>query len=97
VDWVMTSESKVPSISISLNNQVLVEQSLDDYFNGLIDQYGLNAKNAVDGTLDNMSIAFETDSFNALLVLNSAEYSLNRSTNEVYYWVEPGALYLSEK
>jgi len=97
VDWVMASETKAPSIRISLNQQVMSEQSLDDYFKGLINQYGLNAKNAVDGTLDNMSIAFETDSFNALLVLNSAEYSLNLSTDEVYYWVEPYALYISEK
>jgi len=97
VDWIMDSESEAPSIRISLNGQVMVEQSLESYFDGLTDRYGLTAKDSIAGDLSNMSISFETDSFSALLVLNSAQFSLNTATDEVYYWVEPGALYLSEK
>jgi len=97
VDWIMDSESEVPSIRISLNGQVMVEQSLESYFDGLTDRYGLTAKDSIAGDLSNMSISFETDSFSALLVLNSAQFSLNTATDEVYCWAEPGALYLLEK
>jgi len=97
VKWITESEKKAPLISISLNGQVLIEQSLDNYFKKMTEQYGLNVKDSITGTLDNMSIGFETDSFKALLVLNSVQISVNTSTGEDFYWAEPGVLYISEK
>ena len=97
VDWMMEKGAEAPYIVISLNDRVMIEQSLESYFIQLTEKYGLNAKSPIAGTLDNMSILFETDSFNAVLVLDAAEYSLNAATGEVYYRAEPGALYLSEK
>ncbi|MGE4276679.1 MAG: DUF4153 domain-containing protein [Lawsonibacter sp.] len=97
IDWNVETETKAPEIRIVLNDQVVVEQSLDHYFNELTSQYGVGIYRELVGDLDDMSISFETPSFDALLVLDYVDFSFSTSSDEVHYWVEPYALYLKEK
>lgn len=97
INWYAESYEQAPTISIALNGQRVVEQSLDAYIDGLTARYGFNNKGEINGNLENMSILFETDSFDALLVLNYAEFSFSTVSDDVSYWVEPGALYITEK
>lgn len=95
--WNVETETKAPEIRIVLNNQVVVEQSLNHYFDKLTSEYEVETYQDFVGDLEDMSIPFETSSFDALLVLNFADFSYSASSDEVHYWAEPGALYIKEK
>lgn len=95
--WNVETETKAPEIRIVLNNQVVVDQSLDSYFDQLTSKYGADPYKEFVGDLDDMSIPFETTSFDALLVLDSVDFSYSTSSDEVHSWAEPGALYIKEK
>lgn len=91
------TETVPPEIYIVLNGKVAVEESLDEYFDDITARYGLDTYGEIAAGLDDMSIPYETESFDALLVLNYAEFSFSTSGDYTYYWVEPHALYLKEK
>ncbi|MEA4933824.1 MAG: DUF4153 domain-containing protein [Lawsonibacter sp.] len=97
INWNVETATKSPEIRIVLNNQVVVETSLDNYFDKLTSEYGVETYRDFVGDLDDMSISFETPSFDALLVLNFVDFSFSTSNDEIHYSVEPGALYIKEK
>jgi hypothetical protein len=97
VAFLAEKESTPPVMRISLNGQVVVEQSLLDYYENLAARYGMDTSGEKTGTLDEMSVSFETDSFDALLVLDYADFSFSASDDRVYYHAEPHALFLKEK
>lgn len=90
-------ETMPPEIRISLNGETAVQEDLDGYFDEILERYGLDTSGEVAAGLNDMSISFETESFDALLVLKYAEFSFSTSEDYRYYWAEPQALYLKEK
>ncbi len=90
-------ETMPPEIRISLNGETAVQEDLDGYFDEILERYGLDTPGEIAAGLNDMSITFETESFDALLVLKYAEFSFSTSEDYRYYWVEPQVLYLKEK
>jgi len=90
-------ENSPPVLRITLDGAAVVEQSMEAYFDELAARYGLESSGEHIGSLEEMRIAIEAEPFNALLILDFADFSLDPSSGQTYYYVEPHVLYLKEK
>ncbi len=97
VSFGTAEDANPPVLRISLDGIPVVEESLGGFFEDMTTRYGTNASNETVGSLEEMSVTYETDYFKALLILDYADFSFNQSDGSIYYWVEPHALYLKEK
>ncbi|MCR6546368.1 DUF4153 domain-containing protein [Dehalobacterium formicoaceticum] len=95
--WIINEKDNIPTLKILLDERVIIEQDLNDYLDRLTKKYppGKSAKYVT--SFDDMSLKLETPELKMLLVINNIDINVDPSNDIINYWMNPYALYLSEK
>jgi len=94
--WTMNPPG-VPSIKITLNDQVILEQDLNDYVDRITGKYPPSAQPTQRGTFEDLSLKLETPELSVLLIFNNVDMNVNVRADQINYWFNLNAIYLNEK
>lgn len=96
--WTVEETTGMPTLTVRLNDQILLEESLKAYFDRLSERYALGGpRNYNEGTLEDLSYRFETPELDLLLVFNNVDFSVNIREDRLHYWANLDTLYVREK
>jgi len=90
-----TDESGIPTLKITRDDSVILEQSLKGYFNELIEKYPLLEDGSREGTSEDMRLTIESQGIGIMLIFRSV--SIQQYKGNTDYWVDIDALYLKEQ
>lgn len=97
IDWMTNSTAGIPTLKITLDDRVILEQDMNDYINMLFAKYPPGASQTYTATLDDMCLKLETPEVNLLLVFSDVNISVNTQDDVVNYWLNLDSLYMNEK
>ncbi|MPM13505.1 hypothetical protein SDC9_59862 [bioreactor metagenome] len=96
IDWTAPGGWTIPSLKLSLDDRVILEQSLKDYIDALSEKYPPGQSGSTAAALEDMSLRVETQEAAVLLVFSNVEFSVDTSSDTFNYWVVLKGLYLRE-
>ena len=94
--WTTDINTGKPSLKISLNDRVIIENSLNDYIDSLVQQYPPSQPEPREAAIEDMSLRFETPEIDALLLFNYIEISVDTNNDVISYWLDLEGLYIKE-
>lgn len=97
IDWTTNSTDGIPTLKITQNDRVILEQDMNDYINMLFAKYPPGVSQTYTATLDDMCLKLETPEVNLLLVFGDANMSVYTGDDDVSYWLNLNSLYMNEK
>ncbi|MGE4589198.1 MAG: DUF4153 domain-containing protein [Acidaminococcaceae bacterium] len=95
--WTLNYQDGMPSLKIMLNENLLLEQNLNDYFNKIAQLYPPGKSRMQSASLADMSLNIETPEVRVLLVFNDVHINVNVRDNKTSYVVNVEGIYLQEK
>lgn len=95
--WVDTSKVGIPSLSIKLNDEVILDQDMNEYIDRIALKYPPGQNEPREASLEDMSMNIETEELSILIVLNNAEINVDPQNDVINYWIGLNAIYLKEK
>ncbi len=95
--WRTGRSNEVPSLEITLDDETIMEEDLNEYIDRITEKYPPGAREPEETPFDDMSMRFETPEINVMLVFRRVEINLDPKYDEIYYWVDLDALYFKEK
>jgi hypothetical protein len=97
IAWRTDSPDGIPTLEIALDDRVILKQSMSGYLDKIKAAYPPGQDVSPTPTAEDMSLWLETQEISALLILNSVSINVDVQRDTVSYWLNPEALYLSEK
>jgi len=97
INWITDPMSGMPSLQISLNDQVILEENMRAYFDRISESYDLGQRNYNEATLEEMSHKLETPEIEVLLVFSNVDFSVNVKEDQMRYWINLDMMYMKEK
>lgn len=98
VEWILEeSNSTVPRLRISLDDEIILDEVMQRYVDRISEKYPPAAYQPRTVGLEDMSERFENDKIEVLVVLNTAEISLDTKNDRITYWLSLNSMYLKEK
>ncbi len=97
LDWVVEPPNSVPVVQVSLDNQVILEESLNHYIEALIVKYPLSARAQRTATAEDMSLKLESAEVELLLVFSYIDISIDVRSDMHNYWFSLNSAYINEK
>ncbi len=94
--WTMNPPG-VPTVKITLNDQVILEQDMNDYIDRITQKYPPSAEPTQRGTIEDLSLKLETPELSVLLVFNNIDINVDVRNDQINYWFNLNAIYLNEK
>lgn len=95
--WTQSSGDGLPSLKITLDDSVILEEDMNGYIDRVTAEFPPSTGSTLPATLEDMSLQLETPEITVLLVFSSVNISVNTHLDEISYWLDLSALYLSEK
>ncbi len=96
INWTAPGGEVIPSLKLSLDDRVILEQSLKEYIDALSEKYPPGQNGSTAAALEDMSLQIETQEAAVLLVFSNVEFSVDASSGTFNYWVVLKDLYLRE-
>ena len=97
ITWTTNKQDGTPSLKVTLDGRLLLEQSFKDYIAKIEAAYPtIESKSHVAG-LGDMSVKFETPEINIMVVFGEVHINLNNRENKTHYNLNLDAIYLQEK
>ena len=95
--WLTDKQNGIPSLQVTLDGRLLLEQSFKDYIAKIETAYPpVDSKSTAAGLAD-MSVKIETPEVNILVVFGEVHINLNNRENKTNYNLNLDAIYLQEK
>lgn len=96
IKWIPNMNNGIPSLMVLLDDRVIIEQSMNDYIDTLLQKYPPNQSKETIATANDMTLQLHSSEIDVLLVFRRVEYSLAPSHDVIKYWLDLDALYLKE-
>lgn len=97
VSWTIQPRADVPTLKIELDNRVILEQNMNEYFDRITKKYPPGQSNQKEATFEDMSLELESPEIKVLLVFNSVDINVDPQRDEISYWTDLRMIYISEK
>ena len=97
ITWSEYQANGLPNLTVSLNEKVILEQSMKNYTDKIIAKYLPDKQMSNEGSLDDMSITLETPEIKILIVFESVEINIDNQQDKTYYWLNIKGIYFKEK
>lgn len=97
INWSVDQTNGLPSITLSLNDKIILEQTMKNYIDGVIAKYPLGQLDAKEGTIDDMSLTLQTSQMDIMIVFSNVEINVDNQQDEIHYWLNIKAIYLKER
>lgn len=94
ISWQNTVDKGSPSIKITLDGNVEIERSLEDFISQLADKYSASSDK---GTIAQSELLIELEGQNIYALLTLSEVSISEYEGKRSVWVSPSMLYIKEK
>jgi hypothetical protein len=96
--WESNMEQSLPPVlKIMRDDQLILEQDMNLYFDRIAEKYPPGARGDIKATLEDMLMELENDEIKVLLVFENVSMNVNVKQDSINYWVYLNSLYLSEK
>jgi hypothetical protein len=95
--WRRGRDSEIPSIEITLDGAVIIDEDTNDYLDRIMEAYPIGGREPQETPLKDMSISIETPEVEVLLVFRHVEVNVDPQDDIINYWIDLEALYLNEK
>jgi hypothetical protein len=98
IEWLTEEGSgNIPKLRIYLNDEIILEESMEAYLEKISEKYPLTQHQPRATGLEDMSVRFETDKVDVLLVFSTTEINLDNKNDTLNYWLALNSLYFIEK
>lgn len=97
IQWNVNSKTGIPDLSVMLNENLILENTMNEYLDRLMLAYPPSQSEIVIPTLADMCVALETPEVKILMVFRYININVDVSTDVITYWLEISTIYLSEK
>jgi hypothetical protein len=96
--WESNMEQSLPPVlKIMRDDQLILEQDMNLYFDRIAEKYPPGARGDIKATLEDMLMELENDEIKVLLVFENVSMNVNVKQDSINDWVYLNSLYLSEK
>lgn len=95
IDWSISGNG-VPTIRVTLDGRVILEQGMDVYLQDVVSKYPPAEAFSTEAPLADMSVKLDTPEIKALLVFDSVSVNVNTESNSTDYWLSLRSIYFSE-
>ncbi|NCC69000.1 MAG: DUF4153 domain-containing protein, partial [Clostridia bacterium] len=93
--WNVSNEG-IPSIEILMDGNLILEQDMDAYIDGICEKYPPGQSRSTEAGLEDLSLSIETPEINVLLVFSDIGVSVDTVNDTFSCWVNLKSMYLSE-
>ena len=87
----------IPELKIWLGEELILQQDMSDYIDGLLAKYPLNDLVPASAGLEDMTMVLESAEIKILLVFRNVEIIMEPQPEAIYYSVNLETIYLKEK
>ncbi|MCK8060094.1 MULTISPECIES: DUF4153 domain-containing protein [unclassified Fusibacter] len=95
--WTTDRSDGVPSLKITLDDTLILEQDMNAFIDKLIETYPLGQRTPKYANPEAMSYLIENETLKILVVFTSVEVNIDPRNDNINYWLNAHALYLHEK
>lgn len=95
IEWTV-SDRGLPSIQISLDDRVILQQDLKEFTDIICKKYPPGYSGYPEVTLEDMSFPIQTAEINVLLVFDSIDINVDPANDTIQYWLSLREMYLAE-
>lgn len=95
--WDMNSPGGIPSLTIMLDEQVILEKDMNDYIDGITSKYPPGGEGAHEVDIEDMSFILEAPEVTVMLVFDNIDINVNPREDIINYWMSLRSLYMKEK
>lgn len=96
--WENDPSEEVPSLTIALNDETILERDMNDFIDRVTEDYPPNNRfESVEVPVEYMSWVMETPEVKVLFVFEQVEITVYVEDDRINYWFYPEALYFLEK
>lgn len=96
ISWLIESRENMPTIKILLDDQVILESDLKEYFKEVRETYDPEDGNVTSDHIIDMTYLIETKPVTVLLVFDNVDITVDPRRDEIRYWINLSAIYLKE-
>ncbi|MEG0293521.1 hypothetical protein [Enterococcus sp.] len=99
IEWQTDAQSSLPSLKVTLDDRVIIEETLQAYFDELQETHPATVDMNQSGeTIDvpELQFNFESSEIKGTIIFSTIEVVINENTNETTYWSEVEGIYVSE-
>lgn len=96
-DWSMNRPAGVPSLKITLNDRVVLQQDMNKYIDRISAKFLPGKGQPTRATLEDMSLKLESPEIQVLLVFENVSINVNTREDTISYWFILRGLYVREK
>lgn len=98
IEWLTEEGSgNIPKLRIYLNDEIILEESMKGYLDTVSEKYPPAQHQPRSVGLEDMSVRFENDKLDVLLVFSTTEINLDVKNDILNYWLSLNSLYFIEK
>ncbi|HRL51259.1 MAG TPA: hypothetical protein PLU84_02780, partial [Enterococcus aquimarinus] len=98
IEWILSEKgNSVPKLTIKLNNQVILNESLKTFVEGLLAEYPPTTEQKESTTVATLEYPFSTDEIEGQLIFNHIEMQVDENNQPITYWIEIEGVYIREK
>jgi len=97
INWSVNQTNGLPSLTVSVNDKIILEQTMKNYLDRIIAKYPLGQLDAKEGTIDDMSLTLQTSQMDIMIVFSNVEINVDNQQDKIYYWLNIKAIYLKER
>ncbi len=98
IEWILSEKgNSVPKLTIKLNNQVILNESLKTFVEGLLAEYPPTTEQKESTTVATLEYPFSTDEIEGQLIFNHIEMQVDENNQPITYWIEIEGVYMREK
>lgn len=100
INWTVTNPDgagTLATLKIELDGRLILDQDMNSYIDRISAKYPPGEGRPAEATLEDMSLRLETPEVSVLLIFNNVDINVDPRRDNIYYGLNPGALYLKEK
>jgi len=97
VYWTLNSDSNIPTLKITLDDNVILENDINDYIDQIAAKYPPGQSQAYQANLKDMSLKLETPEVSVMLVFNNIDINFDPQGDTINYWLNINSFYMNEK
>ncbi|HZW49588.1 MAG TPA: DUF4153 domain-containing protein, partial [Bacillota bacterium] len=97
IQWNVTPKTGIPDLSVKLNENLILENTMNEYLDRVMAAYPPSQSDTVIPTLADMCVVLETPEVKLLIAFRNININVDLSTDVITYWLEISTVYLLEK
>ena len=97
IDWRTPEGTEIPELEILLDGREILKLTTEDYLAGILEKYPLAPYRDREGSIEDMTLSFETEEVKGLLVFRYVSINESPKGGSLSYWLELQNIYIKEK